>query len=139
MTRYLLDTNVLSEPTKQRKDPEVMRRLADTEGQCVTAAPVWHELWHGCRRLAPGRRRRELEGYLADLAQSELTILPYDTAAALEHSELRALLEPLGIVTAPIDGQIASIARSRGLTVVTRNVRHFEVFPGLPIENWFSD
>jgi tRNA(fMet)-specific endonuclease VapC len=31
---------------------------------------------------------------------------------------------------------IASIALARGATLITRNVRHFQLIPGIRIENW---
>jgi tRNA(fMet)-specific endonuclease VapC len=37
-----------------------------------------------------------------------------------------------------VDGQIAAIAAVNGLTLVTRNVRDFRRFAGLPVVNWFS-
>jgi len=138
MIRYLLDTNVLSEPVKPRPDGGVERRFAQSQGQCATAALVWHELMYGCQRLAPGRRRSELERYLEAIRTSQLRILPYDAEAARLHVGLRAALEPEGVVTSHSDGAIASIALLHDLTVVTRNVRHFTVFPGLSVEDWFS-
>ena len=37
------------------------------------------------------------------------------------------------------DLRIGAIALSRGLTVVTGNVRHFQRLPGLPLENWLKE
>ena len=37
-----------------------------------------------------------------------------------------------------VDGQIAATAQAHGLILVTRNVRDFELFAGLTVENWFG-
>ncbi len=42
--RYLLDTNILSEPMRPAPDPGVMRRLLDVGDAAATGAPVWHEI-----------------------------------------------------------------------------------------------
>jgi tRNA(fMet)-specific endonuclease VapC len=76
-----------------------------------------------------------LERYLDVLAPT-LAVLPYDTAAAAWHATERARLEALGRSPPFVDGQIAAIARVRGLTLVTRNVRDFSRFDGLVVENW---
>ena len=67
------------------------------------AAPVIHELWFGCHRMAPSRKRDLLEAYLDAL--SALPILSYDTRAARRHAEERARLESIGKVPSFVDGQ----------------------------------
>jgi tRNA(fMet)-specific endonuclease VapC len=63
--------------------------------------------------------------------------LGYDDAAAAWHASERARLEDQGKPPSFVDGQIASIARVNALIVVT-NVRHYERFEGLSIEDWRS-
>lgn len=67
-----------------------------------------------------------------------LLVLPYDGEAARWHARERARLERLGLTPAFVDGQIAAVAAVRGLVLVTRNVRQFEAFTDLRIENWFG-
>lgn len=134
--RYLLDTNVLSEPAKPHPSEELMRRLADSWEEVCTAAPVWHELLYGCRRLAPSNRRKVLEDYLERILEPSLPILPYDAAAATWHAEERSRLVRAGRTPAFVDGQIAAIASSRDLVLVTRNVSDFEGFSKLIVEDW---
>lgn len=136
--RYLLDTNVLSEPVRKRPDPKVMSRLQTLSEQSATCATVWHELRFGCQRLPLSRKRSGLEDYLQSLERSQLPILPYDRCAADIHARFRAELETQGLGASHADGEIAAIALSNDLILVTANTRHFEVFPGLEVEDWSS-
>ena len=104
--------------------------------ECAIAAPAWHELTYGCRRLPKGKRRTALEAYLRDVVHGSFPILPYDEAAATWHGEERARLEALGRPAPFIDGQIAAIAHVQGLVLATTNDKDFARFKGLTVENW---
>ncbi len=67
-----------------------------------------------------------------------LTVLGYDDAAAAWHASERARLTGSGKTPSFVDGQIAAIARVNALVLVTANVRHYESFEGLTIEDWRS-
>ncbi len=133
---YLLDANALSEPLRPRPSGRLLGRLAAPGGQLFTASIVWHELHFGLERLPPGRRRDAIEAYLAELAGSELVILPFDVAAARWHARERARLVRAGRTPAFADGQIAAVARVNGLVLVTANLRDFEAYEGLEVESW---
>lgn len=135
---YLLDTNVLSEPTRAEPDLRVMERLRQHGAAIATAAPVIHELRFGIDRLPEGRRKRELADYLQRLLQQPLVVLPYDRTAALWHGDARARLVAEGRSAPFVDGQIAAIAAVNDLTLVTRNQRDFSCYAGLWVENWFE-
>lgn len=135
--RYLLDTNILSEPMRPLPDPELMSRLAAADNTIATAAPVWHELQFGRLRLAPGRRRRAIDAILDALSMA-LPILQYDAQAAVWHARERARLGQLGKTPPFVDGQIAAIAAANDLVLVTRNVRDFSAFTAVAVESWFS-
>ena len=136
MPRYLLDTNVLSVPVASRPDPSVLRRLAARTGQCVTAAPVIHELRFGAALLAPSRRRDAIERYIEDVVLALYDVLPYDRVAAEWHAAERGRLTRLGRPPPMVDGIIASIARVNGLVLVTANTRDFRAFGDLEVESW---
>jgi len=135
--RYLLDTSIVSSPISRAPNPEILKRLEKHGHESAIAAPVWHELTYGCHRLPGGKRRTALETYLADVVQASFPILPYDEAAAAWHGRERARLEDLGRPAPYVDGQIAAIAHTSGLTVVTINTRDFTRFKDVQIENWF--
>lgn len=138
MIRYLLDTNILSEPTRKIPHPNVMAYLAEHKDHVATAALVWHELWYGCHRLPASHKRQRIESYLLDLAETNLPILPYTQQAADWHAQQRAHLELQGKTPSFADSQIAAIAKVHDLILVTRNIEDFKAFD-LCIESWFVD
>lgn len=135
MRTYLLDSNVISEPMKPRPDEGVLRRMAEHGGGCAISAITWHELWFGVGRLRSGRRRNALTAYLR-LIPSEFPILDYDASAAEWHAALRARDERAGAARPFADSQIAAVAATHDLTLVTRNTGDFDGIDGLAIEDW---
>lgn len=136
--RYLLDTNVLSEPPGAAPNPGVVKRFQRHQLHIATASVVWNELLYGCQRLPPSKRRDTLQGYIDEALRPSLPILPYDTAAAEWHARERARLEKAGTSRPFVDGQIAAIAHVNGLVLVTANVKDFRFFEGLVVEDWRS-
>ena len=134
---YLLDSNILSEPACLQPDSKVLQQLADHDGEYATSAIVWHEMVYGCERLSASKRKKQLQSYLAMLLANGLTVLPYDQAAADWYAKERAGLQRQGLTRAHADGEIAAIAVSRNLTLVTRNTQDFQNFQNLVVENWF--
>lgn len=135
---FLLDTNILSEVTKLRPNAQVIGRLAENSGQLAITAITYHELMVGYLRLPESRKRRELEVYMRQSIEGVLAILPYDDRTARWHATERARLMQSGKTPAYADGQIAAIAAVNNLTLVTRNVKDFQHFRDLTIENWFD-
>lgn len=131
--RFLVDTNVLSEPLKPEPDRRVTGWLAEHQAAVATAAPVWHELRFGCQLLPRSSRREKLQRYLETIEPS-LPILPYDAGAAEWHAAERARLRRAGRTASFVDGQIAAVAAVNDLAVVTLNVAHFKGFRGLEVE-----
>jgi len=135
VTAYLLDTNVISEPTRSRPSPAVLARLQTTTDRCAIASVTWHELRFGIERVPDGRRKDSLTDYLRLLAR-QIPVLPYDQLAADWHARMRAR-ETSGGATRPFaDGQIAATAAVHGLTLVTRNLPDFVGIEGLLVESW---
>ena len=134
--RYLLDTNVVSEPMRPVPAAGILRRLEEHKGQLAIAAPVWHELRFGCELLPPSRRRDALESYLAEVVLPSLPILDYDRQAADWHARERSRLVRAGRTPPFADGQIAAVARVNELTLVTSDLTDFGSFEGLRLERW---
>jgi tRNA(fMet)-specific endonuclease VapC len=136
--RYLLDTSIVSSPISKTPNRGILRRLTQHAGESAIAAPVWHELTFGLRRLPRGRRRTALGVYLQDVVRASFPILPYDDAAATWHGEERARLEALGRPVPYVDAQIAAVAHAHQLVLVTVNSKDFTPFANLRIEDWAS-
>lgn len=135
---YLLDSNILSEPARLKPDETVLNHFANHDGEYATAAIVWHELVYGCELLAASKRKKQLQSYLEMLLLNGLIVLPYDQAAANWYAIERARLQRQGLTCAYADGEIAAIAVTQKLTLVTRNTQDFENFQNLALQNWFE-
>ena len=135
-TRFLLDTNVVSEPLKPQPSASVMRRLRDHEGETAIPALVWHELRFGCARLARSRRREAIERYLDEVVAVSFPVLDYDWRAADWHALERARLVELGRTPPFVDGQIAAVAHVNDLILITSNKADFRDFKALQVRTW---
>lgn len=138
MIRYLLDTNIISEPARPEPADQVVERLEAYSGEVALPSIVWHELVYGVERMEEGQRRSYLANYLREVVRPSMPVIPYDAAAARWHGEVRAALEAQGLPRPFADGQIAAIAATRNLILVTRNTADFAPFEGLHLENWFT-
>ena len=134
--RFLLDTNIISEPLRARPEPKVMERLKQHEREICTTAIVWHELRYGAVRLPEGARKELIERYLDEVVGLTLPLLPYDSNAAAWHADERARLEKKGRTPPFVDGMIASVAAVHGLALITHNVADYEFFNDLEIVDW---
>ncbi len=99
----------------------------------ITAISV-AELMHGASKSA----RREENIARLDILLATLVILPFDEAAARRFGALKADLERTGSRLADLDLQIASIALSQGIPLITHNTRHFARIPGLQLDDWLD-
>ena len=136
--RFLLDTNVVSEPLRPLANSSIVRRLQQHQSVIAIAAVVWHELWFGCFRLPASAKRKGIEAYLNEVVAATMPILPYDGRAAEWHASERARLMAVGKTPAIGDGQIAAIAKVNGLTLVTLNASDFRDFANLSVTTWAS-
>lgn len=109
----------------------------ETEGACALAAVTWHELRYGVQRLPTGRRRDALTAWL-QLVDERYAVLAYDRTAAEWHAEERARLMATGESESAADGQIAAVAATNGLTLVTRNLADFARYQGVAVESWWD-
>lgn len=135
MVKYLLDTNILSEPLRATPHPKILAKLQRYQNELVTTTIVWHELWVGAYRLPESARRRTIEAYLSTVIGPSIPILPYDRAAALWHAQERSRLAAQGRTPPFVDGQIAAIAKTNDLILVTINQKDFDFFD-IKLENW---
>lgn len=131
--KYLLDTNVVSEPLRPDPNGSLLKHLQRHEGELAIPSLVWHELLYGCYRLPESKKRDAISSYLHSI---DWVVIPYDAAAAEWHATERARLAAIGKIHPFEDGQIAAIAATRELTLVTFNLRDFANFKGLKTVDW---
>jgi tRNA(fMet)-specific endonuclease VapC len=134
MLRYMLDTNLCIRVLRDR--PAGLRDRFNAHGDSLAISTVvLYELLYGAERSArPDHNRREVERFA-----SRLDVLTFDAAAAAHAAEIRAVLQRDGRMIGAYDLQIAGHARSRGLVVVTGNLREFDRVDGLRCEDWMAD
>ena len=136
--KYLLDTNIVSEPVRKSPNTEVVKQLKAEAGGLAIAATTWHELLFGVLRMNRSQKRPALEQYLLSTIQPEVPVLPYDVDTATWFSQERARMSREGLSPSYADGQIAAVAVVNNLILVTRNVADFAHFSDLQVINWFT-
>jgi len=122
---YLVDANVLCEPTRPAPSPKVIAWLTAHEGDFVVDSIVMGEIGVGILALPAGRKRVRLEQWFERVAQT-IECLPWDLAVSRRWARLVAALRRKGRLMPLLDAMIAATALEHGLTIATRNVRDFQ-------------
>jgi tRNA(fMet)-specific endonuclease VapC len=135
--KYLLATNIVSELMRPVPNSIIVERVNLHQSEIAIANVVIHEFLYGCLRLPESKKRQTLLNSINESALSR-PVIDYDSEAAQLHAQERARLSKIGKTLAFADGQIASIASSNDLILVTNNVADFQYFENLKIENWFE-
>lgn len=131
MTRYLLDTNVVSDLVRNPGGRITQRISAVGEVQVCTSIIVAAELRYGAQKKNSSRLTAQLETVL-----DALDILPFEAPADVTYGLLRARLEAAGQPIGGNDLLIAAQAMALGYAVVTDNQREFDRIDDLQCENW---
>lgn len=133
---YLIDTNVLSEVIRARPDVGVLRKLLKTAPRFRFASEITrYELRYGAVLRSDG------EALWARIEERILPLvnwLPIDAAVVVTAADLGVMLRRAGKPVDWADLMLAATAVVHDLTMVTRNVRHFDRMPDLHVENWFA-
>jgi hypothetical protein len=122
---YLVDANVLSEPTKPAPSNKVVNWLSANERNFVVDSIILGELCIGVLALAPGRKRRQLEQWFDALMQT-IECIPWDATISRRWAKLVVDLKQKGKTMPLLDGMIAGTALHHDLTIATRNTRDFK-------------
>ena len=133
---FLLDTDVLSALRRPDRSPGLIRwlhaqRLTDLYLSVITVGEIERGITQQWQRNPPFAQElaRWLDRILAWYGDR---VLPIDVATARRWGQLSAILGHSGA-----DLLIAATALEHGLTVITRNVRHFHP-TGIPVINPFA-
>ena len=125
---YLLDTNVICEPTRQKPDPRVLAWLdATDEDRLHLSVVTLAEVQRGVSRLPSGSRRDRIQRWLNNDVVERFgdRILPVDHVIAAKWGETMADAESTGRTMSTLDGFIAATAIVGDFALVTRNVADF--------------
>ena len=133
---YLVDANVLCEPTKPQPERRVVEWLRLHEREIVVDPIILGEIRFGIHLLAAGSRRRHLEHWFEEGVR-RIHCLPWDASSGLRWAKLLADLRSIGHAMPIKDSLIATTALVHGLTVATRNTRDFANV-GVKVANPFA-
>ena len=130
MTRYLLDTNIISNVIKPTPSPALAAwMIAQSDEDLFISAVTVAEVRRGVLERPAGKRRRDLEDWFASrsgpLALFSGRILAFDERAALAWAQLMAEGTARGRPRSSTDMMIAAIAEANDCVVATDNERDF--------------
>jgi predicted nucleic acid-binding protein len=131
---FIFDTDIYTNVMRKIPSKKLLNRLKKVprRDQFTTTITIG-EVYYGLMKAS--NRTRLLKLFEAVLL-SRATILPFDFSAAKKYGEIRSFLEKKGRPLAHVDLQIASIALSMNMTLITGNLKHFQRVPKLTVENW---
>jgi len=137
--KYILDTNVLSETTKQQPDKNVLNwfSLVPDTDKYISVMTIG-EIVRGIEKLSDATKQRKLSIWLNNIIYDGFSgrIVNFDIDVMTVWGKLQAKLPR----TLPIqDSLIAAAALTRNMTIATRNVKDFEGIPNLKIFNPWKD
>ena len=133
MTRYLLDTNIVSDLMRnpQGRVPPHIARVG--EAAIAVSLISGAELRYGAARSGSRRIQARVAAILG-----QLPILQLEPPADAAYATLRTALEAAGTSIGPNNLLIAAHALALGATLVTANLREFRRVPGLAVEDWLA-
>ena len=136
---FVLDTNVISEPTAKRPDARVMAWLAAQDGESLfITALTLGELRRGILLLDAGRKKRGLLAWLENEIKPAFAgrILPADAAVMEKWADIAADARRSGRDPRSFDLIIAATALVHDLTLATRNTADFAATGVLLVNPW---
>lgn len=130
MSRYLLDTNIISHVTKPLPSATLMQWMAEQVDEDLFIATLSiGEIQRGIFQMEEGRKKRTLQhwfsGPTGPQALFRHRVLAFDETAALVWARLMADGTVSGRPRSALDMIIAAIAAVNGCTVVTANEKDF--------------
>jgi len=124
----IVDTNVASELMRPSPAPAVQDWVRARVGrELYTTSITLAEIRYGIERLPDGRRKELLRTTAEQVfTEFEEQILPFDAAAAAQYASIVTRRDSAGLPIDGFDAQIASICRTYGAALATRNIDDFQ-------------
>lgn len=131
MSRYLLDTNILSNPTKPAPSAILASWLEEQKDEDLFIASLTvAEIWRGVEEVPAGRRRTELERWFSGPTGPQSVfagkILPFDEKAGIIWGRLMAEGKAAGRPRSALDMILAAVAEVNDCILVTDNEKYFQ-------------
>ena len=125
---FLLDTSVLSDGLKLNQFPDLQTWLAKQPASSLFISSIsLAELAFGVSRLPDGKRKQDLVQDLNRISQRfSQNILPINVSIAMRYGSHHANQIAQGFNDHPFDSFIIATAIDHDLTVVTRNLKHYQ-------------
>ena len=134
MLAFMVDTDICITVLRDRPAGLRPRFNEEADRLAISTVTLGELLFGAARSARPAEHRRQVERFT-----ERLTVLPFDAQAASHFADIRANLSARGELIGGYDMMIAGHARSRGLTVVTHNLREFGRVRGLQVADWLAD
>ncbi len=130
MTRYLLDTNIISDAVKLAPSKPLIAWLEDQrDDDLFIASFTVAQIARGVLEKPAGRKRDELQRWFSGPEGPQALfagrVLPFDERAALIWAQLMAEGTASGRPRSGLDMILAAVAEANGCVVVTNNEKHF--------------
>ena len=131
---YIFDTDIYTNVMKKVPSEKLLNHLKKLprRDQFTTTITIG-EVYYGIMKAS---NRARLLKIFENVLLPRATILPFGFSAAKKYGDIRSFLEKQGTPLAHADLQIASIALSMKMTIITGNLKHFQRIPQLTAENW---
>jgi predicted nucleic acid-binding protein len=134
---FVVETNIVSELTRQKPDSGVIAFLNDNSDLYLSVI-VLHELEYGVQLAKDIERRTKLENFVGELRLRFIgRIVDVDAQIAKTAGRFRALEKSRGRILAELDAFIAATALVKGATLATRNTKDFDQL-GVELLNPFA-
>jgi tRNA(fMet)-specific endonuclease VapC len=133
VTRYLLDTNILSDLIRHPQGKAARQIAKVGEDSICTSIIVAAELRYGCAKSGSAKSRKAVDDLLG-----EIEVLPLELPADADYGAIRAALEAAGTPIGGNDLLIAAHAKALGAVIVTANTDEFRRVRGVKLENWLG-
>jgi len=130
--KYMLDTDICIYVIKKKPDRVLAALHAGVQEGIAISAITLAELEYGVE----ASEHVEKNTLALNQFLSIMSILPFEDKAAVEYGKIHADLRRKGMLIGSMDMLIAAHAKSKGLILVTNNIREFERVEGLKLENW---
>jgi len=131
---FIFDTDIYTNVMRKVPSEKLLNRLKNVprRDQFTTTITIG-EVYYGIKKASNSSKLLKI---FEDVLLPRATILPFDFLAAKKYGDIRSFLEKQGNPLAHADLQIAAIALSMKMTIITGNIKHFQRIPQLSVENW---